>query len=125
MPYTEIIFFHNGRRTPVLDWLQKLKKQDAQAYIKCKAKIKYLESFGYELRRPHVDYLENGIYELRIRMINVQYRILFFYYGKNAVILSNAITKYEKIPPIEIKRCIKNRKIFESNPLKYRKVEEI
>jgi hypothetical protein len=34
------------------------------------------------LRRPHADYLEDGIYELRWRNGTVQYRILYFFHGR-------------------------------------------
>ena len=42
--------------------------------------IDLLAEFGYMLRRPHCDLLEDDIYELRIPIKNLQYRILYFYF---------------------------------------------
>ena len=52
-----------------------------------------LAESGYELRRPAADYLQDGIYELRAKHRNRQYRILYFFHGQNLAILAHAITK--------------------------------
>ena len=41
-----------------------------------------LSQLGHELRRPLADYLDQGIYELRARIGQVNYRILYFLYGQ-------------------------------------------
>ena len=74
MPATEVLFFKetNGN-TPVLEFLQTLLPARTKAYANCLAKIRLLKMFGSELRRPHVDYLRDGIYELRAKDNTVQY----------------------------------------------------
>jgi hypothetical protein len=48
----------------VLEWLDELpiKIQD-----KCAVRIKRLQVFGHDLRRPESDYFRDGIYELLVR----------------------------------------------------------
>ncbi len=62
------------------------------------ARIELLEEKGYELRRPHADILRDGIHELRTRHIKVQYRVLYFFCDKAAV-LSHGLTKEDIVPP--------------------------
>src|SRR5262245_38367015 len=58
---------------------------------------------GHGLRRPAADYLRDGIYELRAKAGRVQYRMLYFFDGRQAVVISHGIIKREAaVPPIEI-----------------------
>src|SRR5690348_14564862 len=72
-----------------------------------------------KLRRPAADYLRDGIYELRAKQGHVQYRILYFFHERKVAILAHSLTKEAAIPPVEIERAIKRKKLFESNPRKY------
>lgn len=118
MPETRIIFYQEeDGEVPVLEWLTRLSKENKKAYGNCVGKINLLESFGYELRRPAVDYLRDNIYELRAKYIHVQYRILYFFHGQNIAILAHAITKEQAVvPDIDIERAIKRKSLFEENP---------
>lgn len=80
MAKTKIIFYEdeNGE-VPVLKGLQALLKQNRKAYANCVTRIQQLADSGHELRRPAADYLQDGIYELRAKHVNVQYRILYFF----------------------------------------------
>jgi hypothetical protein len=49
-----------------------------------------LEQQGHELRRPIADFLRDGIYELRPSVQGVNYRILYFFSGRNVVVVSTA-----------------------------------
>ena len=68
---------------------------------------------GFELRRPMADLLEDGIYELRVRVGKVNYRILYFFHGRNVAILTHAMTKERTFPNLiyfvlnSAKRCLK------------------
>ena len=50
-------------RSPVVEWLEELRKMDQIAYAKCAAVIGRLEEAGFELRRPTADLLRDGTYE--------------------------------------------------------------
>jgi phage-related protein len=75
-----------------------------------------LAQFGHELRRPLADFLRDGVYELRIRKGRVNYRILYFFHGRNLAILGHALTKEDKVPKIDIERAIRRKKEFEADP---------
>ena len=72
---------------------------------------------GHQLRRPAADYLRDGIYELRATAGRIQYRMLYFFHGRQAVVISHGITKQESaVPPIEIERARRRRQAFEAAP---------
>jgi len=88
MPRIDVVFYQeDGRDVPVLDWLKELRRTDQRAYESCVAAIGRLSELGHDLRRPLADILRNGIYELRIRKGRVNYRILYFFHGRNLAIL--------------------------------------
>jgi phage-related protein len=109
---------------PVLDWLKKLRKTDRRAYETCVAAVDRLAAFGHELRRPLSDLLRDGIHELRVRKGRVNYRILYFFHGRDLAVLGHAITKEDVVPDIEIERCIRRKRAFESDPLEHTYSEE-
>ena|SRR5258706_12656036 len=47
----------------------------------------------HELRRPEVDFLRNGIYELRVSLRGVHHRILYFFRGSVAAVVSHGLVK--------------------------------
>jgi len=67
-------------------------------WANCRAKIELLGNFGHELRRPAADFLRDGIYEFRAKQGRVQYRILYFFHGRNVAILAHCLTKEEHVP---------------------------
>ena len=104
MPQTEVVFYQEAHgEVPVLDWLKELRRSDHKAYEGCVAAIERLAQFGHELRRPVADFLQEGIYELRVRRGRVNYRILYFFHGRNLAILGHALTKEERIPKADQK----------------------
>jgi phage-related protein len=117
MPKTDVWFYCNkDGNSPMLEWLQELAKNDTRTYNKCLALIYQLEERGHELRRPTADILRDGIYELRAKVGKVNYRLLYFFYGKDIAILEHAFTKTAKIPKEEIKRALNRKAMFEANP---------
>jgi phage-related protein len=119
MPATQIVFFAEHGVIPVLDWLEDLYRQDKRAAAECIARIRLLAQFGHELRRPHADILRDGIYELRAKRGRVQYRILYFFHGRNIAILAHALTKEDKVPVIDIHRAIERMRKYEQNPTQH------
>jgi phage-related protein len=112
---TSVLFFQeaSGKTPLLLDWLDKLPERAQQ---KCLARLKRLEDLGHELRCPEADYLRDGIYELRASYQGVHYRMLYFFHGRAAVVISHGITKEHRVPPIEIDRAIRAKVAFAANP---------
>ena len=78
MPSTEVVFYRDDDGTvPVLDWLGGL---PLKARLKCLVRIERLRELGYDLRRPEADLLRDGVYELRVSLNHVQYRILYSFH---------------------------------------------
>jgi phage-related protein len=126
MPETRVIFYQDeGGEAPVLNWLDKLEKQDSKGLINCLDRIQKLASMGHELRRPLADFLRDGIYELRASNRRVQYRILYFFHGRNVAIVAHAIIKEgSAVPDIEINRAIERQQLFIADPETHIYVEE-
>jgi hypothetical protein len=116
MPAAEVLFFKEGDEAPLLTWLDGLPKR---AQAKCIARIERLTELGHELRRPEADFLRDGIYELRIGLQGLNYRILYFFHGKRVAVLSHGLIKEKIVPPKEIDLAIKRKEAFEGNPDKY------
>jgi phage-related protein len=49
----------------------------------------------------------------------VQYRILYFFHGSEAVVISHGLTKEGKVPGAEIERAIERMARFRANPPKH------
>ncbi len=125
MPKTEVVFYKEQKGgSPVVEWLKSLRKIDAIAWANCVARIQLLAEAGHELRRPAADLLRDGIYELRAKHHKVQYRILYFFHGKNVAILAHAITKKDVVPAIDIDRAVQRMKSFKTNPSDHTYEEE-
>lgn len=117
MPRTDVVFYQEAAEdVPVLDWLKELRRSNQKAYESCIAAIERLGEFGHELRRPLADFLRDGICELRIRKGRVNYRILYFFHGKNAAILAHALTKEDVVPKADIDRALRRKKAYEADP---------
>jgi phage-related protein len=120
MPQTNVLFYCEADQSvPVLDWLDELHRSDRRAYNKCLAVIDPLAQFGHELRRPTADLLRDGIYELRTRIGHVNYRLLYFFHGRNVAVLAHSLTKEREIPKSDLDTAIKRRKRFEADPKKH------
>lgn len=114
MPRTQIILYRDTRgNIPSRSWLASL---PGNVRAKCRVRIGRLAELGHELRRPEADLLRDKIYELRIGFQGINYRILYFFYGNAAVVLTHGIIKERIIPLLEIERAVEMRKEFESNP---------
>lgn len=114
MPETNIrIYQDKSGHVPLLEWMDDLHEE---VRMKCICKIELLAKFGFDLRRPHCDILESGIYELRARRQNVNYRILYGFVGQNVVLLSHGCMKENEIPRIEITRALNNFANYKNNP---------
>lgn len=111
-----LIYCEENGSCPLLDWLDDMPQK---VRAKCLVRIERLSVMGHELRRPEADYLRDGIYELRATYQGVHHRILYFFHGKTAAILSHGIVKESAVPPKEIDRAIEMMKKFKSDPVKH------
>ena len=114
-----ILYYEEDGSCPFLEWLEEL---PIKAQDKCLVRVERLRELGHELRRPEAD-LPDGIYELRASMQGVHYRILYFFQGAVAAIVSHGIGKESAVPQNEIDRAIQRKKRFEANPAKHRQGE--
>jgi hypothetical protein len=114
MPTTNVIFYReDDDSVPILDWLDAI---PAKAQVKCLARLKRLEDLGHELRRPEADLLRDGIYELRVGLQGIHYRMLYFFHGKDVAVVSQGLTKERRVPPREIDAAIARMEKFEADP---------
>ncbi len=122
MPKTKVVFYkEDDGSVPVLEWLDSLQRR---ALDKCTVRIERLEEMGHELRRPEADFLRDGIYELRVGLQHVNYRMLYFFHGRTAAVISHGLEKEDEVPPKEIEKAIERKRKFEKNPKAHTHVEE-
>jgi phage-related protein len=118
VPTTLILFYQEKEGdAPVVDWLNDLLNKNPKAFANCVGRIRQLQSMGYELRRPSADYLRDGIYELRAKHRTGQYRILYFFCGKDIAVLGHSIVKKTAdVPNKDIELAIDRKQKFDLNP---------
>lgn len=117
MAQTRVLFYREADGfAPAWEWLKDLRHRNPTAYAKCVVRIKRLAEMGHELRRPEADFLRDSIYELRARLGTVNYRILYFFHGRDVAVLASAITKESEVPNVEINRALKRKRIFVADP---------
>jgi len=114
VPTIRVVFYQETvGSTPVLEWLDTL---PPKAQDKCRVKIERLQDLGHELRRPEADLLRDGIYELRVGLQGINYRILYFFHGKVAAVLAHGLVKDRVVPPRAIDEAIKRKQRYEQDP---------
>jgi len=121
MPKTKVVFYkEDDGSVPILEWLDSLQER---ALDKCTVKIERLREMGHELRRPEADLLRDGVYELRIGLQHMNYRILYFFHGKVAAVISHGLMKEDKVLSKEIDKAVERKRKFELNPELHTQVE--
>src|SRR5579864_9568348 len=110
MPKTKVVFYkEDDGSVPILGWLDELNEK---ALDKCRVRIERLEELGHELRRPEADILRDGIYELRVGLQHVNYRMLYFFHGRMAAVVSHGLVKEDEVPPKEIDKALERKRKF-------------
>lgn len=126
MPATKLLFYQEaGGTAPAVEWLKELQQENPRAFAKCRVRLGRLAEMGHELRRPEADYLRDDIYELRSRMGTVNYRILYFFHGRNVAIVSHGFTKEAEVPSREIELAMVRRTAFIASPQRHTYIGEI
>jgi phage-related protein len=114
VPQVEVIVYRDDDGSaPLVDWLAGLPDE---ARDRCLARLQLLEQHGHDLRRPHCENLGDGIYELRVKFYRVNYRMLYFFHGREAVVVTHGFSKEAKVPPKQITAAAERRKKFEQDP---------
>ena len=110
-----VLFRDSAGRTPLIEWVAGLpQKSREHAY----ASLERLRAIGHGLRRPESDYLVDGIYELRFRCERVNYRVLYFFHGRTAVIVSHGIIKQTDRVPVRDVELVRRRRLqYLANPV--------
>lgn len=117
MPKTRVALYREEDGScPFVAWFDEL---PAKARDKCYIRLERLSEQGHELRRQEADFLRDGIYELRISLAGVHYRILYFFHGRVAAVVSHGLIKEQAVPPREIDIALERKRRFEANPARY------
>jgi phage-related protein len=78
--------------------------------VKVRAKIakwiELLEEEGPDLPRPYADTLRDKIRELRVKFGPVQYRLLYFFMAKKAIITHGFVKRTDQVPKAEIEKAL-------------------
>ena len=123
MPKTKVLFYkEDDGSVPILEWLDSLQPK---ALDKCTVRIERLAELGHELRRPEADFLRDGIYELRVGLQHVNYRMLYFFHGRTAAVVSHGLVKEAAVPLKEIEKALERKRKFGKNPSEHTHEEEI
>ena len=114
MPQTRVVIYCEDDGTaPFLSWLLGL---SSIAQDKVRMRVARLKELGHELRRPEADYLRDGIYELRATARGTHYRVLYFFHGQAAAVVSHGVVKEQRVPNREIELALRRRATFEESP---------
>src|SRR6187455_2063213 len=87
VPKTRVVLYREESGScPFVEWFDTL---PAKVQDKCFLRLERLREMGHELRRPEADFLRDGIYELRVSIGGVHHRILYFFHGAVAAVVSH------------------------------------
>ncbi len=67
----------------------------------------------------HNDLLRDGIYELRVRLRHVNYRMLYFFHKNVAAVISHGLVKEDSVPAKEIERALQRKRTFDAKPKRH------
>jgi len=119
MPNTEVRVFQDSEgKSEFNEWLVATVRR-RKLRSKCLAMIFQLASHGNELRRPSADFLRDGVYELRFKYSNVNYRILYGFIGRSIAIVSHVTTKLDKVANKDIDIAVQRLMAAKESPETY------
>jgi len=88
--YSLVLYTTERGDSPIDEFLDGL---DKKSRAKVAAHLSLLEEQGPNLKRPYADIVRGKIRELRIHYSSNQYRILFFFYVRDQIVLLHAFSK--------------------------------
>ena len=87
----QILFYTTERGdSPIDEFLDEL---DKKSKAKVEAYLSFLVEHGPNLKRPYADHVRSKIRDLRIHYSSNQYRILYFFYLRDQIVLVHAFSK--------------------------------
>ena len=114
MPPIEVLYYQDDDGTvPIKEWLDGL---GAEPRARCVVRLDMLQEHGSGLRRPIAENIGGGLYELRVRVGRVNLRMLYFFHGRAAAVVSHGFSKERKIPPREIAAALGRMRKFREDP---------
>jgi len=114
VPTVDVIYYREGSRVPIVEWLEMLAPK---ARVMCTRHLERLAHDGHELRRPLSDHLGRGIFELRVRHQRVNLRMLYFFHGTAIVVVTHGFAKQQALVPLhEMWLAIERRQRFNVDP---------
>jgi phage-related protein len=126
LPPVRIVFFRDASGVaPVVEWLRTNRFRDPRLHARASFLIRLLSEQGYAMRRPYSDYLGQGVYELRFRDRRVQIRILYFFHGREVVVLTSILRQEDAIPAVEFQRALLRKREYELNPAEHAHEEDL
>jgi phage-related protein len=105
----EFINKENGR-CPAIEFIESDCSSEEKVLIV--NAIEQLGRFGNGLKRPYVDHIKDGIYELRLRVKNTQFRFLYFFAKEKIIITQGFKKKRSTIPPGELSKAKEYSNIY-------------
>ena len=107
MPLPEVIYYLEDDGTvPIVEWLASVPRRHTWRGSNRRGMI---------CEGRSRDYLRDGIHELRPSLGGVHYRILYFFQGNKAIVVSHGLTKKQEVPMTEIERAVKRMERFKSD----------
>ncbi len=123
MPRTEVVYYQDtDGRVPALEAILGWASRDLRIAAKCIDRIEQLKERGHELRRPAADHLRDQIYELRVSLGTAQFRVLYFFSSRVAV-LACGVTKEGAVSGKDIETAIRYKQQCERDPMAHCYVE--
>jgi phage-related protein len=120
VPAVTVVYYRERGRVPMVEWLAELPPDARDAHLRL------LQREGFELRRPLADLLRDGIHELWAKRRGINYRMLYFFHGRQAIVVSHGFVKpRSRVPESEIRRAIERMARFNADPMTHRSVAEI
>ena len=117
VPKTRVVLYREESGScPFVEWFDTL---PAKVQDKCFLRLERLREMGHELRRPEADFLRDGIYELRVSIGGVHHRILYFFHGAVAAVVSHGLVKEREVSPKDIDYAVERKKRFQANPARH------
>jgi phage-related protein len=100
---------------PLVDWLAALPSMASEVHGRLDASRRWVTNCA-----DQVDYLCDGIYEVRTKHRGVNYRMLYFFHGRTAAVVSHGIAKQQAaVPPKEIEKAVQRKIAFETHPQRH------
>lgn len=104
------LYENENNSCPVKEFIDSLDNKMKARVIRT---IDLLKEYGNQLRMPYSESLGDGIFELRCQQSNNITRILYFFYVKQNIVITNGFTKKtQKTPRNEIELAKARRKDY-------------